>query len=131
MRRVAELEFPEGRLQDREIVSDRPGRAQRRAQSRERSTFSTAEGAHDHLTEVFARRVAGIIGEARAAGRFSALVLAAEPRFLGRLRRALDPVTRDLVAATVEKSFAALPDRELPRVLGEAAQAAGRARVFR
>lgn len=106
---VRTFDHPEGRLQDREIVTDRPGR---KADGRGASLQGTAAPEVDpsrHEAESFARTLAAALTEGRNAGAFERLVLVAEPRFLGLLRGALDGPTADLVAGSVGHELTEAP----------------------
>ena len=78
---------------------------------------SGAEDKLDQEADLFARRLAGRLAEARSQGRFERLCIAAAPRFLGRLRKALDPQVAKTVVAEVDKDFLQLNRREVTRRL--------------
>jgi protein required for attachment to host cells len=118
-RLVSEISHDTGRLKDSEIYSDRPGRVFDRTGSG-RHAISSEETAHEHDATVFAREIAEKLRVARHQQRFDRLVLVAEPRFLGRLRAALDEQTEALVDTTVGKDLAQVPLHELmPHLRGE------------
>jgi protein required for attachment to host cells len=102
---VEELEHPEGRLRARELVTDRPGR----------SFDSAGQGRHAMGQPVdpteqenirFAKVVARKIEVARKKDRFGRLVLVADPRFLGHLRQALTPATKQRLTTELHKNLA-------------------------
>jgi protein required for attachment to host cells len=101
---IEEIAHPEGRLRDGDIDTDRGGRFDRAAFGGNHGS-SASETPHDHDAMRFARSLAGKLGQARAAGRFTRLVLAAEPRFLGMVREALDPVTARSVIGVLPKDL--------------------------
>ena len=78
---------------------------------------ASAEDKLDHEAELFARRIAGHLAEARSKGRFERLHIAAAPRFLGRLRKALDPQVAKMVVDEVDKDLLQLNRREITRHL--------------
>jgi protein required for attachment to host cells len=98
---------PRGRASDRDIDADRPGRvfdsmgSGRHAMSREHSP-------HEQAAEDFARAIAERLSAARTANDLDALVVIAEPRFLGRLRDAFDAHIAALVIATLDKDLVKL-----------------------
>jgi protein required for attachment to host cells len=107
MRPAGRLEDPSGRLHDRDLVSDRPGRVFDRAPPRGGRRGSVAhhgvggEGnrrPRKHAAQSFARRIARELEHARQEGQFARIVLMAGPAFLGMLRSAL-PKSLDLVVA--------------------------------
>jgi protein required for attachment to host cells len=115
---VRRIEHPEGRLQDVELGSDRPGRALD-SHGPGRSTYTSEEAPHDHVAAVFARELAAMLERGRLDARFDRLVLAAEPRFLGKLRASLPAATRKLVVASWPKESDQLHERDIvARVAG-------------
>lgn len=100
-----EIEHPEGRLRDREVDTDRPGRAfQSKGQGRsayERRTMPQRQFAED-----FAREIAQTLKAARVEHAYTRLILVAAPRLLGLLRAALDPPTAALVTGSLDKDLA-------------------------
>lgn len=77
------------------------------------ATESAGEDKLDHEADAFARRVAARLAEARRAGRFGELRIAAAPRFLGRLRKHLDAEVRGAVVDELDKDLLQLDEREL------------------
>jgi protein required for attachment to host cells len=112
------IENEQGRLRDRDIDSDRPGRAFDRATSA-RHALSTEESPHERIVKAFARGLADKLRQARLAGRFERLVIVAEPHMLGLIREALDVVTARTVIASVAKDLAQVPVDELAGHLPE------------
>jgi protein required for attachment to host cells len=78
---------------------------------------ASAEDKLDHEAELFARRIAARLAEARSKGRFERLCIAAAPRFLGRLRKALDPQVAKTVVDEVDKDLLQLNRREVTQRL--------------
>jgi protein required for attachment to host cells len=78
-------------------------------------TSSAGEDKLAHEAEGFARRVAERLGEAHRAHRYGELRIAAAPRFLGRLRKALDREVAKAVADEIDKDLLQLDARELTR----------------
>jgi protein required for attachment to host cells len=115
--RVAELVHPEGRMRDRDFDADRPGRAFD-SHGQGRHAMSREEPPHEHAAAEFARDLARHVDRSRQQHRFDALVLVAEPGFLGILRGALTDATAALVRGSVAKDLAKVPDRDLGDHLG-------------
>jgi protein required for attachment to host cells len=101
---LEDLVHPEGRLQDRELASDKPGRA----------FDSTGSGRHGMGQPVspteqenirFAKTVAERIDAGRKARAFDRFVLVADPRFLGYLRQGLTTATRNCLASEIAKNL--------------------------
>lgn len=111
---VEVIDHPEGRLKDGDIDADRPGRSFDRF-GPGRHAMSHEDSPSERVADAFARQLAGRIETGAHAGAFDALVLVAEPRFLGRLRHHLaahvaamvtDEIAKDVPeadAATVER----------------------------
>ena len=95
---------PESRLHNRDLVSDRPGRASDRG-SVARSSVEEEGGPKEHEATVFARELAGMLTEGAGEGRFEHLVLCAPPAFMGELREKLDAGVRQRVSAEVTKDL--------------------------
>jgi protein required for attachment to host cells len=77
------------------------------------STSSAGEEKLDHEAELFARRLALRLTEARRAHRYDHLRIAAAPRFLGRLRKALDDEVRNVLDDEIDKDLLQLDRRSL------------------
>jgi protein required for attachment to host cells len=109
---VGRLADPLAHLHDRDLVSDRPGRKFDRAPltaGRRGATAHHATGgersARRHEAEVFARRVAAELEQARQRGDFEGLILMSGPIFLGLLRVALPEAIRATLVAEVPKDL--------------------------
>jgi protein required for attachment to host cells len=80
-------------------------------------TSSAGEDKLDHEAELFARRVAERLAEGHRQHRYGELRIAAAPRFLGRLRKALDPEVSTSVVDEIDKDLLQLDRRELAHKL--------------
>jgi len=117
---VETIEHPEGRLRDRDIDSDRPGRSFRQdSGDPRRSAMSRGEGPHDRVIADFARALADKLQHGRVENQYERLVLVAPPRFLGLLRASLDGPTAQLVVGSIDKDLATRKESELIKHLGE------------
>lgn len=105
LEQLEEIEHPEGRLHDRDLATDRPGR----------SFDSSGPGRHGMGQPVspseqenirFAKSVASRLDAARKREAFDRLVLVADPRFLGHLRQGLTPATRSRLSTELQKNLA-------------------------
>ncbi len=74
---------------------------------------SAGEEKLDHEAELFARRIAEYLRQAHNQGRFAELRIAAPPRFLGRLRKVLDPQLAKSVVEEMDKDLLQLQLREV------------------
>lgn len=99
---VTRLEHPESRLKESELVSDQPGRSREtRAQGHamdEASATAQEEAA-------FADEIVHTLDKARQEGRFSDLILVANPHFLGVLRQKLNGPLEKAVVQSVDKNL--------------------------
>jgi len=117
---VETIEHPEGRLRDRDIDSDRPGRSFRKdSGDPRRSAMSRGEGPHDRVIADFARALADKLQHGRVENQYERLVLVAPPGFLGLLRASLDGPTAELVVGSIDKDLATRKESELIKHLGE------------
>lgn len=112
------MDHPQGRALDREIDSDRPGRLFKLG-SPARSAIDPERDSHEVIAEAWARQLATTLEHGRTAGEFDNLILVAEPKFLGKLNAALDPVTVKMVVATLRKDLSNIADRDLGKHLGD------------
>ncbi|MDH5613355.1 MAG: host attachment protein [Gammaproteobacteria bacterium] len=101
---IETLAHPEGRLHDRDITSDLPGK----------DTGSGGAGGHAYQTKTdpkkhelaeFAKRVASHLEQVRNANKLSHLLIVAEPAFLGELRAHLSVDTKDKIAFELDKNL--------------------------
>ena len=109
---VEDLLNPEGRVHDRELISDAHPRFSGHSgggPGSDREETSAAE----HATELFAKRVGNYLESARTAHRYDRLHLIAPPKFLGRLRKELGKEVQKLVAEELPKDLSWLNARDI------------------
>ena len=114
----ATFENEEGRLRDREIDSDRPGRAFD-SHRIGRHAMEAHEAPHERIAATFARTMAQTLDESRMKGDFDQLILVAEPRMLGLLRKALGAGTTARVRGSIDKEYLPSDRARLERELGQ------------
>jgi protein required for attachment to host cells len=100
------LRHPEGRKQNREIVSDAQGNYYGHS-------LDPHINAANHTADQFAKELALNLKEGRVKNNFDHLVIIAEPSFLGRLRGFLDKETCDKISMTINKNLTHLTEHEL------------------
>jgi protein required for attachment to host cells len=115
MTTVEELDHPEGRLKDREIDTDKDGRTDHASGGTNRSAYQRDVEPHEHLAQLFAKKLADRLYHGRVANEYERLLLAAEPHFLGLLKGALDGPTAHLLHGTIARDLTA----ERPESVGE------------
>jgi protein required for attachment to host cells len=114
------VENPSGRLRDRDLKSDRPGRVFDRAPTAGQRRAAVAHHAtggerrpHKQEAQRFARQIVRTLEAARREDQFDRLVLMAGAPFLGMLRAALRKSVRAPVIAEVPKDLVHQTEREV------------------
>lgn len=97
---VVTLSNPGATTRERDLVSDRPGRAFD-SFGKGRHAMSQEETAHQHEIHRFAHEVGGYLNKGMASGKFRHLVLIAEPTFLGYLRPELSAASKKSVLCEI------------------------------
>lgn len=96
-----------------EIMSDRPGRSFS-SSGHGRSAMEPPTDAAEKEEVDFMRIVAEAIAKAHAAKRFERLIVAAPPRALGELRKALPKHVSDAITAELHKDLVHQPLNDIP-----------------
>jgi len=103
LQEVRDLLYPEARLHEGDLVSDKPGR--------DRNPGAGAHGLSSDAThkqdgaDRFALEVCNELESARNGGAFRKLYVVAAPHFLGLLRKHQSPSLREMVAGEVDKNL--------------------------
>ena len=117
---------PDARRHERDLTTDaeprfnghggvgKPGTSQTGGPGNDREAKRKA----DYEIEVFVRQLADYLDRARMARRYDRLHIVAAPKFLGRLRGALDKEVAKLVAEELPKDLSMLNRHDLERRLG-------------
>jgi protein required for attachment to host cells len=113
------LQHPASRARASELVSDRPGRAfdDNGGGGPHRSSMTPPTDPHEVEMLAFAREVGRRTSIQARRGRFPELLLFAPPRFLGRLKAAIDPVVARRIVASVSHDYTSRDDPELATIL--------------
>lgn len=98
------LPNPRGRLTNREIDSDRPGRTKDRFGSA-RHSMMRSRSPTEQVTVDFAKEISRAIEKARSKGAFHKLYLVAPSKLLGELKFCLEPITQNLIAESFHKNL--------------------------
>ena len=113
-----DIPHPEGRLKNKDIGADKPGRSfDSRGQSRH--SLSSEQEPTAHVAEQFAKPLSTLLDDGRNQQRYSKLVLVAEPRFLGSLRAALSSPTAAMVTASLGKDLGGIEPHNIPGHLAD------------
>lgn len=121
---VHELENPDARKRNHEIDADRAGAASSGGSGSAGGTgtmprsMQREQSAHEHVVTMFAKTIASELSKSRAEGLFDAIILVAEPGFLGVLRDALDKPTAKIVVDSVTKNLAVEKPNEVAEHIG-------------
>jgi protein required for attachment to host cells len=110
-------EMDGSRLLTQEIVADRPGHTHD-SRGPARHTMEPRTTAHEHAEEVFAAKVAKKLEHDGAQGLFDELVVVADPRALGHIRKDLDRHFRDrFVALEIGRDWSKMSATEVAQHL--------------
>jgi protein required for attachment to host cells len=118
---VAELQHPQSRARDSDLVTDRPGRVK---QSKGyRSAMEPPTSPKKVEMKKFARQLAKALEDGLGKNAYERIILVAPPGFLGLLRGELSDRVRSRIAALVEKDYLHLDQRQARERLEEQLQA--------
>ena len=116
MLRIQDIPHPQGRMQNQDIDTDKPGRVFDSFGEGRHSTSPKQEPT-EHIAQQFALDLAEMLNKGRLTNAYDKLVLIAEPKFLGILRAALDKNTESLVIQTVNKELLDVKEEDLAEYL--------------
>ena len=101
---IDSLTHAEGRLHDRDLTSDLPGKAAGSA-SAGGHVYAPSTDPKEHERSEFARRIAEYVENARKTSQISSLLLVAAPTMLGELRSNLSDETKKQIVDTLGKNL--------------------------
>ena len=102
---LEEIEHPEGRAHEGDLVSDQGASVIQRGGQGQRRSSQPEVSATEHEAQVFAHELAGRLRKGRVEHEVDSLVLVAAPHFLGLLRTTLDDQTRKCVLHEIDKDL--------------------------
>jgi protein required for attachment to host cells len=108
---VKELEHPESRQKNSDLVTDRPGHMQSAGLghgARQPQTAPKQNEAHR-----FALQLAGELNSGRTANQVQRIILVAPPAFMGMINNAMDSKTSQMVSNRFEKDYTKTPETKL------------------
>ncbi len=105
----------EGRLHDREITSDLPGKI--KSDNGGGHAFEQPTDPKKHEADNFAHDVAQYLESARNGHKFETLLIVAEPSFLGLLRNHLSEHIKKQISFELDKNIATLGSDEIRKHL--------------
>lgn len=101
---IETMAHPEGKLHDRDITSDLPGKNSGGGGSGGHAYQDETDPKKHELAE-FAKRVADYLDDARNANKLSDLLVVAAPAFLGELRAQLSSETNEKIVFELDKNL--------------------------
>ena len=104
LREVEDFTSPAGRLQEQELVSDRPGNA-RGAAGQGLRVYDQPTSAQEEARNQFARHLVERLDQERKQGVFDQFVLVAPAAMLGRLRAELKGPLAKVLVETLDKNL--------------------------
>lgn len=114
---IEDFSHTEGRLHDREITSDLPGKI--KSVGGGGHAFEQPTDPKKHEADVFAHRVAKYLEDAHNTNRFEQLMIVAGPSFLGLLRNQLPEQIIKLVRFELDKEITMLSATDIRQHLPE------------
>lgn len=111
LQEIDDMVDAEARMRTSEVYTDRLGStgagmsAHGAGGATPNKEFEPHQTHGEHVAEKFAKSLAAYLLKAQQDGRFQRLVLAAAPKFLGALRKELDPQLAKVVRQEIDKDF--------------------------
>jgi len=115
---IREMESPEGRMHERDLTSDLPGRAFDSSGSG-RHTMEQEVGPKKEAAIRFSHELAAVLAQACNQSAFDKIYLVAAPSFLGLLRDCCKGTLKSYDVVEVDKDYAAMGASELRSHLPE------------
>ncbi len=106
---LKDLQFEQEHLKAQEIMADKPGRGHSSASPGARSSMEYSSDPVAVRERKFVERLAGVLHEQRAEGKFDRLVIAAAPTALGDIRPALSDQVKETILAEMPKDLTNIP----------------------
>lgn len=114
-----DLHFARSGARSHDMMTDKPGRMKAGAGSKGSAGMTPRDDPHETAERHFIEGIVEKLGHAATGKKFDRLLIAAPPRMLGWIRKALDAATRDRVIGEIPKDLTKLPVHELPEHLAE------------
>lgn len=132
LQEIEDMYNPEGRMADRDEISDAYGRIAhgKSTQVRESdvgsggvghrlpsNTADLGQSMHEHHMDMFSKEVARYLDKARTEHRFEKLRVIADPKFLGMIRQNINKEVQKMVEEEIPKEIAQLKEHEIEQYL--------------
>lgn len=108
---VKEMEHPESRQKNSDLVSDRAGNMSANGHGRGSPTPHTFPKTHE--AQVFAQTLARELNHGRSTNCFKRAIIVAPPSMMGMLNTNLDAVTASMVSDRFEKDYTSSNEKQL------------------
>ena len=115
LREIGEFNHPEGRANNRELISDADGRFSAKHVGPGGDSSGQRVTPVEHETELFSKTLARYLDKARNEHRYEKLYLIAPPEFLGLMRENLSKEVRKLTAEEINKDLSWFDARDIER----------------
>ena len=113
LREIEDFANPQGRANNRELVSDADGRFSARHVGPGGDSSGQRVTPVEHETELFSKTLARYLDKARSQRRYSKLYLIAPPEFLGLMRQNLSTEVRKVTADEINKDLSWFDTRDI------------------
>jgi protein required for attachment to host cells len=101
---ICDLVHPQGRLEEQESNSDKPGR-QMRGDAKAHHCIAGSNSNREIESGVFAKEICSKLETDRCHNKFDKLILIAPPHFLGELRDKMTPYCSSRVSSSIGKNL--------------------------
>lgn len=108
---IKDLDHPESRQKNAELVTDRPGHMQSSGNGHGARQPQTSP--KEHEADRFAQELARELNHGRSTNQFERIVLVAPSAFMGLINGKIDKHTAGLVVDRLEKDYTQASDKEL------------------
>ena len=115
---IETMAHPEGRIHEKDLVSDLPGKASGKGGGGDHAFQEKIEPKREEMIE-FAKRIADYLDETRKSNKLNKLVLVAAPAFLGELRNHLSKETGEKIVFELDKNLAQHSEEDIRHHLSQ------------
>jgi len=112
---INELQHPENRLLDQDLVSDKPGRY--RSMGQPRSAYDPSSDPKQVKIDNFSREIAKLLDANRKIQAYEQLIIIAGPSMNGLLLQHLNKHVKELIVQNIQKDLLHMQAKELLTVL--------------
>lgn len=117
LREIDSLVHAESRMHTGDLRTGGKGEQGGGSISNSQRQTGNVEATADKHTALFANEVAEYLRKARTQGKAERFIIAADPQFLGSLRKRMDDETRNMVAKEIDKDLSKHSEKEIAEKL--------------